>query len=261
MTALPEKIAALVAGKNGAADTVGLSGAGVTLYPDMALKISPDDDNARREAELMAWLHGKLPVPEVLACERAGGRQFLLMTRLPGVMLCHESVLRDPVNTARLLAEAIEAVRSVETAGCPCRADLDTELAVARAHVERGEVDMENTEPATFGPGGFKDPAHLLDWLEKNRPEEEICFTHGDMCLPNVFAENGRVSGLLDLGGAGLGDPCRDYSIARRSLHHNTDGCHGHTAPGFDADILFRYLGLSPDPDKLRWYELLDELF
>lgn len=261
MYELPSKIAVLTAGKPFTTDHIGMSGAGVRLYADMALKISPDNENARREAGLMAWLRGKLPVPEILACERANGRQYLLMTRLPGVMLCDKRVIGNAPEAARLLAQAVRMVRSVDTAGCPCMADLDTELAVARGHVERGEVDVANTDPATFAPGGFKGPAHLLAWLEANRPNEEMSFTHGDMCLPNVFTENGRISGFLDLGGAGLADPYRDYAIARRSLHHNTDGCHGHASPGFDADILFKYLGITPDPEKLRYYTLLDELF
>lgn len=261
MTALPENIAVLVAGRTGTADRIGMSGAGVTLYPDMVLKITADDENARREAEIMAWLHGKLPVPEIIACERENGTRFLLMTRLPGVMLCDRGVIGDAQEVTQLLAEALEAVRGVDTAGCPCMADLDTELAVARRRVERGEVDVANTDPATFGPGGFRDPAHLLEWLESNRPGEELCFTHGDMCLPNIFTENGKVIGFLDLGGAGVGDFCRDLSIARRSLQSNLDGHHGHFHPGFDGDTLFAYLGVKPDREKLRYYALLDELF
>ena len=258
---LPEKLEKLLGGAEGLMDAVGLSGASVWLYPEAVLKISRDDDAARREAEIMTWLRGKLPVPEVLACEREGGCQYLLMTRLPGRMLCDADILADPRLVTGLLADALEAVGAVDIAGCPYLADLDTELAIAREHVERGEVDVANTDPATFGPGGFKDPEHLLSWLEDNRPEEERRFTHGDMCLPNIFTENGKLSGLLDLGGAGVGDPYRDYAIARRSLHDNLDGHYGHSAPGFDADVLFDILGLSPNPDKLRYYALLDELF
>lgn len=63
------------------------------------------------------------------------------------------------------------------------------------------------------------------------------------------------------MGGAGLGDPYRDYSIARRSLQGNLDGHHGHACPGFDVGALFDVMGFSPDREKLRYYALLDELF
>lgn len=261
MERLPETIEKILRGAPYETDSIGMSGAEIRLYPEAVLKISRDDEAARREADILTWLHGKLPAPEVLACQREGGRQYLLMTRLRGKMLCDSRVITDAESAARLLAQALEMVSAVDISHCPCRADLDTELAIARAHVERGEVDVENTDPATFGPGGFRNPRHLLMWLEENRPPEDARFTHGDMCLPNILTENGRITGFLDLGGAGIGDPYRDYAIARRSLHHNTDGHHGHTSPGFDADTLFRYLGLSPDREKMRYFALLDELF
>ncbi len=261
MERLPERIRKLLGDAPFETDAIGMSGAGIRLYPDAVLKIARDDAVARQEAGIMAWLRGKLPVPEVLACEREGGRQYLLMTRLSGKMLCDSAVLGDAENVTRLLAQALVMVGSVDIRDCPYRADLDAELAIAREHVERGEVDVENTDPATFAPGGFRDPEHLLLWLEENRPREERRFTHGDMCLPNILTENGRITGFIDLGGAGVGDPYRDYAIARRSLHDNTDGPHGHASPGFDADRLFKYLGISPDGEKMRYFALLDELF
>ncbi len=261
MERLPEKIRKILGPTPFERDGIGMSGAEIRLYPEAVLKIARDDDTARREADILAWLRGRLPVPEVLACAREGGRQYLLMTRLPGTMLCHSAVIGDAANVARLLARALEMVNSVNISDCPYMAGLDVELAVARGHVERGEVDVENTDPATFAPGGFRDPEHLLTWLEENRPREEAAFTHGDMCLPNVFTENGAISGFLDLGGAGVGDPYRDYAIARRSLRDNTDGHHGHASPGFDADALFKYLGITPDREKIRYFALLDELF
>lgn len=261
MERLPDRIRKFVGPAPFETDSIGMSGAEIRLYPDAVLKITRDDAVARQEAGIMEWLRGKLPAPEVLACERESGRQYLLMTRLPGKMLCDSAVIGDAANVTRLLAQALEMVNSVDISDCPYRADLDAELSVARGNVERGEVDVEYTDPATFGPGGFRDPEHLLSWLEQNRPREETRFTHGDMCLPNVLTENGRITALLDLGGAGVGDPYRDYAIARRSLHDNTDGHHGHTCPGFDADVLFKYLGFSPDREKMRYFALVDELF
>src|SRR6266853_984497 len=44
---------------------------------------------------------------------------------------------------------------------------------------------------------------------------------HGDYCLPNVLVEEGRLSGLIDLGGAGLGDPQDDLAAGVWTLQYN----------------------------------------
>ena len=241
-------------------DAIGMSGAQIRLYPDMVLKIMPDSEEAAREVRVLRWLRGRLPVPQVLACERQNGRLFLLMTRLPGKMTCDEALLTDPAALTEILAEGLRMLWAVPTGECPIRCDLDTKLRMARQNVEQGLVDAEHVEPETFGPGGFRDPEHLLRWLEGNRPPEELCFTHGDFCLPNVFYENGHISGFLDLGKAGLADLYQDLAIGVRSLRHNTDGTYGPRID-FDPMALFDRLGLRPDTEKLRYYTLLDELF
>ena len=117
-------------------------------------------------------------------------------------------------------------------------------------------------DPATFGPGGFKDPEQLLDWLENNRPDYEPVFSHGDLCLPNVFIEGGRISGFIDLGDAGIGDKWRDLALCWRSLKWNSEGAYGGKVyPEVRQELFFEALGIAPDPEKLRYYTLLDELF
>ena len=68
----------------------------------------------------------------------------------------------------------------------------------ARKIVESGNVNMELADPATFGEGGFSSPAALLAWLEANKPPFEPVLTHGDFCLPNVFLQDWKLTGLLD---------------------------------------------------------------
>ena len=49
-------------------------------------------------------------------------------------------------------------------------------------------------------------------------------FVHGDFCLPNVFFADGKVSGFIDLGDAGIADRWYDIALGYRSLKHNVDG-------------------------------------
>ena len=260
MQPLPNSIYEMLADEPYVSDDIGMSGAGIRLYPDKVLKILPDDEEAANEANVLRWLTGRLPVPRVLACERQDGRLYLLMTRLTGRMTCDESLLSDPAALTDILAEGLRMLWAVPVAECPFVCDLDTKLRMARANVERGLVDVDEVEPETFGPGGFRDPEHLLHWLEDNRPPEELVFTHGDFCLPNIFYENGHISGFLDLGKAGLADPYQDLAIGVRSLRHNTDGTYSFKSD-YDPMALFDRLGMKPDREKLRYYTLLDELF
>ena len=85
--------------------------------------------------------------------------------------------------------------------------------------------------------------------------------SHGDFCLPNVFIEDGRVSGLIDLGRAGTADRWQDIALCLRSLRDNARGRFGTVCPGFDEELLLRRLGMAPDREKIRYYLLLDELF
>jgi kanamycin kinase len=44
---------------------------------------------------------------------------------------------------------------------------------------------------------------------------------HGDFCLPNVLVHDGRLSGLVDLGGAGLASPEIDLAAGVWTLQYN----------------------------------------
>lgn len=258
---LPESIRKAIEGLPYTEDTIGKSGSRVLMFESMVLKIEPASAKTAETVRLMRWLCGKLPAPQVLAFETRDGVDHLLMTRVRGKMACHTDYLSRPSTLIPLLAEALHTLWRTGIADCPRVMGLDTVLKEARFRVENGLVEIENTEPDTFGPGGFASPEKLLQWLEDNRPEEKALLTHGDFCLPNLFFDGDHLSGFIDLGGAGVGDPWRDIALCWRSLRHNTDGTYGSVFPGYTMDRFFDALGIAPDAEKLRYYTLLDELF
>ena len=83
-------------------------------------------------------------------------------------------------------------------------------------------------------PFGVAKPANVL--------------VHGDYCLPNVLVEDGKLSGLVDVGLSGLGNPETDLAAGLWTLNYNY-------GPGFARPFLDAY-GWPPMSDasieKLR---------
>lgn len=259
---LPEPIQNLIAGRPGRVDDVGCSSSTIVVYDDMVLKIEPPSEAADRAITMMRWLAGKVPAPVVLADEVADSMRFLLMSRVPGVMSCDPAWMERPDALLDRLAEGLRMLWAVGTAGCPCVCDLEHELTDLRRRVERGEVNIDTCTPGTFGPGSFRDPADLLDWLERNRPVEELVVSHGDYCLPNVMLSETGVVGFIDLGACGLADRWRDISLCLKSLRRNFGGFFGGPVrPAPDEARFFDALGIERNEERLRYYLLLDELF
>lgn len=258
---LPESVGAVVGNRVLVPEGIGMSGARVYYLDELVLKIEEINPESENGLAMMHWLKGKLPVPEIVAEEMVGTDRYLLMSRLPGKMACDAGYLTHPMQLVKSLADGLRMLWSVDAEECPCDQTLDQKLRNARFQIENGLVDMENVDPETFGEGGFSSPADLLHWLETNRPPEEPVLSHGDYCLPNVFLEDGRISGFLDLGRCGRADKWLDIAICWRSLRDNLNGSYGYCDPGFDPDCLFRELDITPDWEKIRYYLLLDELF
>ena len=259
---IPKNIKDLVADKPYTSNEVGMSRAKVMVYDNCVLKIDPIRKKNDEIVEVMRWLEGKLPAPKVLAYEKDDEFQYLLMSKITGKMSCDSYYMEQPEVLVKCLAEAMKMLWSIDVSDCPRKRDLDTELKEARYRVENGLIDMDDMEPNTFGEGSFKDPMELLTWLENNKPELEPVLSHGDFCLPNIFLEDGKVSGFIDLNDMGVGDKWRDIALCYRSLRWNSEGAYGgNVYPDVRSEKLFEALGLEPNMEKIRYYILLDELY
>lgn len=259
---VPSKIRLLIDKKPFIVDDIGMSGNQVLVFEDMVLKIGDNPASMVEQVRMMQWLKGKIPVPQVLHYEEENGKYYLLMSRIGGKMSSDTYYLEHPNILLSALAYGLKMLWEVDVRECPRVRDLDVVLKEARIQVENDLVDLDNVEPTTFGEGGFESPKHLLEWLENNRPSFEPVFSHGDYCLPNVFLENDRIKGFIDLDRAGIGDKWNDIALCYRSLKHNFDGTYGGKVyEDFNPDMLFEALGIEPDWEKIKYYLLLDELF
>jgi aminoglycoside phosphotransferase len=195
------------------------------------------------EAAVMKWCAGRLPVPEVLAVD-AG---VLAMSALPGVNLT-EAAIDCAVNVA---AEALHLIHSIPTESCPFRADWATRLEQAGHRVRCGLVDERDFDEVNVG----RTAEDILAELQSLPPLPLVPrFIHGDACLPNFLTQDGLLTGIVDLGGAGVGHPAHDWALALRSMRDNF----GSEAEKSLREHMPEYC---EDEPLLRRFLLLDELF
>ena len=264
MLYIPEDIKNIVGDQAYTRNDMGMSGSEVLIFPKYVLKIQHHTSETDSERDIVEWLNGRIPIPEIPIDCVENETAYTLMTRVNGKMLCDQEFLYNPSKLIKYVAEGLKLLWNVKVDDCPLKVSrLDERLKEARRNVENGLVDMDNVEPETFGPNGFSDPEELLIWLEQNRPLEDIVLTHGDFCLPNIFIDNDKISGFIDLGKMGPADRWQDLAIVLRSLEHNFSGKYnnGKTYLKFEPQMLLDELGMEMDEAKNKYYMLLDELF
>lgn len=258
---IPESIRAFLPEENYTLDSIGCSEATVLQFPDLILKIQKDCNVSANEYHMMRWLQGRLPVPEIIAAEQVNGTRYLLMSRIRGSYLCDDAILSDQHRLAELCAEGLRRLWTVDISDCPTRRTLDDKFSEIEEGLRGGWITAEQAcQPDTYGPNGFSSPAALFDWLVAHRPEEELVLSHGDYCLPNLFAGEDGLTGFIDIGLSGVADKWVDIEKGLWSMWANTTGFFGGKQRPFDRQLLFDALGIIPDEEKLRYYGLLNEL-
>jgi aminoglycoside phosphotransferase (APT) family kinase protein len=148
----------------------------------------------------------RFPVPEPVALGQPGPGYPLpwsVQTWLPGITATEEDPGRS-VGFAHDLAEFIEDVRAIDTrhrtfAGHGRGGDL-------RSHDEWMEICFGNSGQLLDVPR-LRRLWRRLRELPRDTPD---VMTHGDLIPGNVLVSNGRLAGILDVGGLKPADPALD---------------------------------------------------
>jgi len=181
-------------------------------------KSAPAAADLAHELELLPRLQGKLPLPipqpRFSAVDDAGAVLFMGYAMLPGGPLLREryAELRADAlavdRIARDLAGFLLALHAIP----PADIGLDEQGEDARAAWAQYERDFRQQlfphMRADARRAVERDFAAALhdDDLWRYAP----CLTHGDFGTGNILIQAGHVSGIIDFGFSGIGDPAQD---------------------------------------------------
>jgi aminoglycoside phosphotransferase len=204
----------------------------------------------QREAEALAWLSGRVRVPDLLWRGEVEGRSALVTAALPGLPLSDVG----PEEASEALAEgalALAALHALPPEACPGDGSVAALLAEARQAAAAGLVDAGDFAAEHQGWTAEQ----LIGAIEADPPPEAATVpTHGDASLPNLVWSPASGVGFVDVGRLGLADPWRDFALFLRSAARNH--------PGIDAlGLVARALpGWTHDPVRDFGFRRLDEL-
>ncbi len=213
--------------------------------------IKDQNNNIDNERKACHWLLRKMPVPKVIHFQKHKKWAAICTPQLLGESLANALDQLPPETAVKIYAQTLKQLHDLPIDDCPLRFSLGDRIALARKWVEKGELYNSEFEPENQR----YTPDALFEKLLQLVPHEQhLVFTHGDYCMDNIFVNNGELSGLIDLGRAGIADMYQDIALAIRSIRHEL---------GMEYEALFcQEYGLDNlDQDKVDFYILLDEFF
>lgn len=164
--------------------TVALGDAVLKHVPASVLRDHPREPTPRDEAERLAWVGDRHPVPRVLDAGADDDGQWLLTARIDATTAVAERWRAEPRATVRALGAALRRLHDVlPVDGCPWR---------------------------------------LPDALLADTPAHDLVVSHGDACAPNTLLDaRGHFAAHVDLGALTVADRHLDLAVGLQSLEWN----------------------------------------
>ncbi len=203
--------------------------------------------NLQLECDKLLWLKDKLCVPEVITFSSIDNIDFLFITEVKGKTSDEQRWKSNISLLIDRLLETIDILKSVDITKCPFNIKLKNQIITAKTVVEKKLLKSTDLSLGYRNKSIEKHYERLMQLYPQN---ENIGFTHGDLCLPNILINNNSI-GFVDLGSSGLGDTYRDLALISRSIQSNF----GTKWENF----FFSKLKGDIDFEKIEFYRLLDQ--
>jgi aminoglycoside phosphotransferase len=184
------------------------------------------------EARRLRWAIGFTTVPRVLGTGGDATATWLHTAGLPGESAVAARWHADPRGAARAVGRGLRMLHdAVPVERCPF--DWSPATRLPRLATESGRPVEE-----------------LRRALGPPPPVDRLVVCHGDPCVPNtLLAEDGEVTGHVDLGALGVADRWADLAVASWSTVWNF-------GPGYEVPLLAAY-GVEADPVRIAYYRAL----
>jgi len=199
------------------------------------LKAESSNSLIKREYNILTWLNGKLPVPEIKYYDEYNGLSFILTTAIKGhkAGTKNDEVRKPFEKTIELLADGLLMFQSIDIADCPFTNKFNVNFSNAVYSVETNDyypdyisVNADFANIFSFSDDNEKSlisSSELYNLLSKNKAlHDEICFSHGDYGLTNTFIDGNKIMGFIDIGGGGIADKWNDIAICVRSIGYHS---------------------------------------
>ena len=177
------------------------------------------------EDEIISWLEGRLPVPDIIYRTD----DYLLLSKMKGRPLADASRNR----TLRTVSSVLKRLWRIDISDCPERKDIKSQL--------------EEIRNRKLSYNEWKE----LEKLEEEDIAEDLVFSHGRLTLESILANGSGLTGIMNFQDAGTADRYRDLASIAESLEKLD----------IDPDELYAMLNIRIDRSKLEFHRRLNTLY
>lgn len=231
-------------------------GKGINYY----LKYMPAGKltSIRHETDVIKWLHGLLPVAEVVEYTENERGEYLLMTEVEGENAAVVSGM-EPEELISLYADGLRMIHAVPIVNCPFDRSLSVQIKDCLYNLDHDLVKLEYLHESRQGMS--KDELRCL-LINKNLPQEDFVFTHGDYCFPNVIIKDKKINGFIDFSVGGVADRYQDIADGGRSAAYNMKLLYGMNEKEANryVSMFYKEYGIDQvDEEKIDLFLLIDD--
>ncbi len=206
----------------------------------------------KSEYEKLQWLRGKLPVPEIISYEEYNCKYYLLTRALDGEMVCTPTYMKNWRDGLNVIQKAFEKIWAVDISDCPFDESPKNKLNQIKNKLDNNLIKSEDIKPEFLEQYGGM--LGLYKYLIENQPKAQLCFSHGDTSLPNIFGVGNKLTGFIDVSDCGVSDIWFDIAVTAKSIKRN----YGDIALQPFYDFIKGKLG-NVDYDAIEYYVKLVE--